>query len=379
MPDIFTKPGNIDYKRGRELSVFPLRDIVLPQEDENIDAISVYDDLATLVDRAKIVKDDLAKVAEAFSIPISESEAEVRAAHIQLGGDGISIKFQEYMNAIEEHQERRGDYINEGYTGLGAGDMSKIRKKRYDRAIKKSVNDGDSSIDGIFDKLSQYGSNAILLYLLGEQVSMYISPKTQQSVAGKYPPGTEVGSILAQIIQAIVVMKMLTGMTDDAISEYQNMDVFPDSIDFNSVMEQFKATSPPRSNAYSFYRAQMASSNHELILNYSTKYCTQNIGKGYESWLGYLTGRTTHEDALRSYHDGEPYRSGEQDLGAAHRDALMAKSKNGQAILDIVALGLGRSMDWGETCCLLRFLDMFTPNILRMMRAVVQMSVATLN
>ncbi len=378
MPDIFTKPGDIDWKRERELSVFPARQLALPPKEDVVDSTPIYQDLAALVDRSKVVRDDLAEVGEAFSIQIGEDDADVRAAHTQLGGDGISIKFQEYMDAIDEHQERRGDYLNEEFNGLSTGDMAKIKKKRYDRAVSKST-DEQSDISGIFDQLAKYGSNAVLLYLLGEQIAMHTSPKTQQAVAGKYPPGTETGAILGQIIQAMVMIKMLTGMTDDAIDEYQNMEIFPEGIDFDGIMERFKKAPAPSSSAFGFYRAQSASANHELLLNYSVGYCTQHIGQGFESWLGYLTARTTHEDALRSYHSGNAYRTGAQTLGVAHSEALTTKSKNGQAILDMVSLGLGRGMDWGETCCLLRFLDMFTPNILEIMRTVIQMSVAQLN
>jgi len=122
----------------------------------------------------------------------------------------------------------------------------------------------------------------------------------------------------------------------------------------------------------------MASQNHELLMNYSVGYCAKNVGDGYESWLGYLGARTTHEDALRSYYDGAEYRSGDLELGEAHSELLNNKTAGGQAMLDMVALGLGRKMDWGETCCLLRFLDMFTPNVLEIMRSIIQMSIANL-
>ena len=56
---------------------------------------------------------------------------------------------------------RRGDHLNQDFTGLGSGDMKRINVARSSR----HTNDGDDDSPAleIFDKLMEYGSNAVLL------------------------------------------------------------------------------------------------------------------------------------------------------------------------------------------------------------------------
>ena len=242
MTDLYNKPGDITYKKERTLSVFPQDELeVLAPEDEKVDPIPVYDGLKGLIDRAGEITDDLEKVCEAFSIPIAEDEAQVRAAHMQLGGDGVSIKFQEYKAAVDEHQEARGDYLNEGFDGLGTGDMAKVKQTRYNRSVKKRGSRGENSDEdiAIFDELSKYGAIAVLLYLLGEEVGVFTSTDLQAATAGKYPPGVEAGAIISMVIQGLLMIQSLTGMTEDAIDEYQNIgDALPKGIDIKDTFEQ---------------------------------------------------------------------------------------------------------------------------------------------
>jgi len=377
MTELYRKPDEIEYHKKREISVFPPEDIVITAPDDNVDLNTVYEDIKAVINKGEAIVDDLAKVGEAFSIPIEPDEAQVRAAHIQLGGDGRTIKFQEYAAAIQEHQARRGDYLNEDFNGLGSGDMARIRERRWER--HKSNNSEDKSL-GVFDQLAKYGAGAVLLYLLNEQIGMFHAIDHSGVTSVKMPMETEVSEVLLQILQGLIMSKLIQGMTDEAIESYQNMDgIFPEGVDVKVVYEQLKNADVPRSDAFRFYSAQMASPNHETILTYSVRYCTRHISEGYESWLGYLTAQSVHEESLRSYYNGVEYRSGELSMAKAHNEVLSNKVEASDSLLDMVGAGLGRKMDWGETCCLLRFVDIYPPDILGIMKSIIEMSLSSLN
>ena len=131
MKSLYSKPTDIDFKKDRKISVFTPEQVeIILDQDEEVDAAPVYKQLEEFIDRADEMLEDLKGVCEAFSIPIEEDESQVRAAHKQLGGDGISIKFQEYMEAIDELQAQRG-LPGQGRTGALRSFRQLVRRGPY--------------------------------------------------------------------------------------------------------------------------------------------------------------------------------------------------------------------------------------------------------
>ncbi len=363
---------DVEYTRTRDISVF-VPDEEAPEATTPVeDAQQIYAELDEVINRAKASIDSLVPVAEAYSIPINPDENEVRAAHLQTDGDGESIKFQEFAKALQVLSDAQADYLDPTLDGLGIGDSRKVDRKKLGRA--KNDLDPDKAWE---DDILDIGSQALILWALNGLSGMFHSTDHSTIVAGKLPPGTESGGIIQQIIMAMLMMKFVQGMSDNAISNYETMvNTEAGNMDFGPIFKEFteRAGTPPDSDAYRQFRASMYESNSMRLVNYSTNYISKHIGDGFESWWAYLVSRDLHEQGLRTHDAGDIYISGEQGMPPAHAGVVTQQTATSGAVLDAMGGTLGRTMGGPETCCFLRWLDLFKLDILVIMRQIIQMA-----
>jgi hypothetical protein len=180
----------------------------------------------------------------------------------------------------------------------------------------------------------------------------------------------------------MIMMKFVQGMQDDAIHAYQHM-ISTDTagVNFQSIFDRFleQGGTPPDSDAYRQFVASMYESNAMRLINYSVNYIARHIGDGFESWWAYLVGRDIHEQGLRAYTAGDVYRDGVQSMPRAHSDLVRLQAQNGSDALAGMNGMLSRTMSGEETCCLLRWLDIFDLDVLKIMRSIIHMALQILN
>lgn len=366
-----------DYQKERELTVFARPYIDAEEPPPSEPASDVYDQIAQVIDRAKAALDSLMPVAEAYSIPIPADENEVRAAHLQLGGDGESIKFQEFANALDALSNAQEDLLNPILNGLGIGDQRVIERNKTRRGAQALGQDSSW-----LDDLAGFGVQSLLLWALNGLIGLFHSVDHAGVTSAKTPQGTEVGALIAQILTALSLLKFVQGLSDEAIASYEGMlEAGNNNLDFGNLFREYvqDGGTPPDSEAYRRFAASMYESNSMRLANYSTGYIAAHVGEGFEAWWAYLVARETHEQGLRTYNAGEQYIDGSLDMPAQHKGLVNKQVNSSNSVLDNMETVLGTAMSGEESCCFLRWLDLFELDVLRVIRNIIQMAINLLS
>jgi len=365
----FDKP-DLAYKRDREIQVF-LRDenTLVPDEVPETDPIAEFDGIKELIERAGAIVEDLEKAGAAFGVPIEEDYNEVRASHQRLSGDGRFITFAEFRAAVDERSKGKADLFKSAPTGNPFVDSRRVDRARLKRHIAP-----DKVGDNLFAQLLSFGSQGFILWAINGLLGAWKAPDTAKAVAGKIPPATELPAIFQQIVSSMIMMRFVNGVSEAAAEAVVGADFVTAGIDIKRAVGEAYRAPPPDSKSYEVYRASLAKADHEIVLEHCLDYAAEHIGEGFEAWWAYLGAREIHEESLRDYENGAPYRAGEIKISDPVKETLQARVAGGHQTLDKIGGGLGRTLRPHETCCLLRSVATYDLDFLESLQAIIRLA-----
>ena len=369
-----------EIKRDRKISVFKSRDAKVEKAPTNNEVVAAFDDVADMTQMMSEALSSVEDHAEALVVPIEDDDNEVRAAHLRQGGDGRFITFAQFQAAINETKRSQTDYaFNSQLRGQTFGDHRKVEQNRMTRGLQKAATDSGRGTSVDLGQLGGFGLQGLLLLGLNDLIGLNHAQDHSAVTSGKYPPGTEMGGVISQIIRALIMMKFLHGMTEKSAREYAEVsELTIPGVDIGALVKESFAAPPPTSRSFELMRAGLSTSDHELIARHSSSYAAQHIGDGFETWYAYLTTREMHERGLRESVNATRYRNG--DFQGSHPRAMgLTKLANtGLGELAKIQRVLGKEMSSGDACCLTRFLLSIDMNFLEVARTIISMSIAVL-
>ena len=230
LPPFFTGP--IPFGRIRTLDIFKPPFVPERAKEVEINVNDLFVEVKSLAERAKGIKDKAAEAAAAFIIPIDDDENEVRAAHRRIfGGDGTAITFAQFRELADNRQDKWKEiWKYNDFKGYGNGDNRAIDRKKISSRLRRPA-DRDSIGD-----LSSFGSQPVIMWALNLLLGAQHASGHSAITSGKYPPGTETGGVLSQIIQSLIMMIYVQGLTNSALEAVTQLDTIEES-----VQESFKA------------------------------------------------------------------------------------------------------------------------------------------
>lgn len=367
----------------RVLSIFGPPVTRGPDELEtNKEMLAALDEVDAMAATAGEVLKKIEDYADGLVVPIGESDNEVRGAHLRQGGDGKYITFAQFRFYVDQMKKDRADYaFNTDLEGHGFGDNRKIEKSRITRALENYSGIGAGTDTSWYEQVSGLGLQALLLWGMNELLGLFHSRDHSEVTSGKLPSGTEAGGLITQIVRAIIMMKFIHGMTEEAVEEYTQLGDADLGVGFDigdAVKNAFNA-GPPESRSYELFRAGLASNDYSLL----TRHCAYWAGKhgvadGFETWFAYLSTREIHEKGLRESINGKLYRTGQLRGNSERASVLMKTANYGFSGIAEMQRILGGSMNPREACCFIRFVLAADIDFLQAIRTVIKMAIALL-
>jgi hypothetical protein len=281
----------------------------LPRQDEPVDigpdvAREVFNDYARIANKAKALADSVETEAQKYTIPVGEFATEVRAAITrkdQFTSDGSVITFDLFKDAISQMEKRRNlvslDSMAQNITGNALADS-----KYIDSQMMAADN---PDLDA--EKLAMLASNFMILYILNQMQGPWKAIDTQQMTAGKLPPSTEIGGLIAQTIIGIIMQLLVAGLQEAAIEGFLK----------RSGVEQLTGRDPKSFIAQAkgakldemqdLAQRKMGEGDYELILDYAKDFLAQTPLAGYESWVAYWEAREIRQTAMSTWRGAPQY------------------------------------------------------------------------
>jgi len=370
-------------RRNRRVSIFGPPLVRGPTELKvNKDMLGALDEIDTMV---KVAEQALAKIdgyADGLVVPIDDDDNEIRAAHLRQGGDGKNITFTQFKFYVDQMKKDRADYaFNTNLKGYGFGDQRKVERSRIQRGLEDYSGIGADADSSWYEEVAGFGLQALLLWGMNELVGMFHAQDHSTITSGKLPAGTETGGILSQIVRAMIMMKFLHGMTEEAVEEYTRLGDADLGVGFDikgAMKDAFNA-GPPESRSFQMMRAGLASNDYSIL----TKHCAQwagkeGVGNGFETWFAYLSTREIHEKGLREQINGKLYRTGQLSGNIDRANGLINMADKGLTGIAHMQKVLGRGINPREACCLIRFVLAVDIDFLNALRTIIQMAIALL-
>ena len=372
-----------EVRRDRQISVFRPSKSDTEESLTNSKVVAAFNDVA---DMTQMMGDALASIedhAETLVVPIEDDDNEVRAAHLRQGGDGKFITFAQFQNAINESKRSRTDYaFDPDLKGSTFANQRKVEQNRMVRGLQnfaKSASSDPTQIDIDLGDIGGFGLQGLLLLGLNKLIGLNHAMDHSAVTSGKYPPGAEVGGVIAQIIQALLMMKFLHGMTEESAAAYaQATDINIPGVDINTLVKESFAAPAPKGKSFDLMRAGLSTSDSELIAQHASNYASKHIGDGFETWYAYLTTREMHERGLRESVNAIPYQEGTFQGSEPRARGLTKLANAGLSELSRIQKVLGNEMTSAEACCLTRFLLAIDVSFLETARTIIEMSIAVL-
>lgn len=372
-----------DYKKDRILSIFTPK-VSGSKKDPEINTVVVeaFDEVVEVTDLLGQAIEQIEKHGEHLLVPIEDDDNEVRAAHLRQGGDGKFITFAQFKHAINVVKRSRADYAFNVDPRKNPGN---VRRKRERNQITRNLKDYADSGGGIpnFDfsamEMGGFGLQSLLMYGLNELLGSNHAQDHSNVVSGKYPPSTETGSVISQMIRGMIMSRMLHGMTEQAMLGYSKLDdVKIEGADIESIVKEAWSKGPPTSKSFQLMRAGLAGSDHEILAHHCSQYTATHIGDGFETWWAYMSTRELHERGLRESNNARLYREGFLTGSEGREKPLFALADAGISALSNIQQLLGRDLNPRDACCLTRFLSGIDIDFLESLRVIIESSKALL-
>jgi hypothetical protein len=290
--------GIQELERQRRITELPPSELNVPLPDPEQLASEVFRDFARIGNKAKVLAVAAGEHAKKLWIPVPEAAVTLRGAvkRKDQTSDGSRVSFDLFKDAIE-FMEKRREAINldmfENVTGSLIVDEEIITEQMA----------GVENPDLDPEELMMFVSPLILLFTLNHLLGPYKAQDSGQVAAGKLPPSTEVGPVIAQTVIGIVMQLLLYGISERAL---KNMLANSSNIqDVDMVIEQAKRQAPTRMQELA--ARKVGEGDYELILRHSMDYLARTVKPGYEMWVGYYEARRIRHEAVISWSSGPLY------------------------------------------------------------------------
>jgi hypothetical protein len=302
MPNPFYTGPFLPRRQRRVTELPPHEDRVTPPTDEAV-AQEVFDRLAKVANKAKVIYEASEKLAEKLWIPVSPAAERVRGAvkrKDQNTPDGSRITFDLFKDALETLERRRDAVKLQSFEDLTGNALAD------DQSIRLWMNTTD------YEDLNQ---EQALMMVSGLMVPMTLNfmlgpfkgTDTQQAVAGKIYPGTEVGPILAQTIIGIVYQLLVAGLEETLVEDFLHRSGAATALSTTipDIMQQARAREPDEMQMLA--ERSMGEGDYEMILEYAYDFLGRTQEEGYESWVAYGDARSIRQEAVTQWRSAPLY------------------------------------------------------------------------
>jgi len=312
--------GPARFERERRVTEVPRPGI--PTAIDVLSADEVFNDLAALANKARVLADASAEQAMKLSIPVHENSRQVRAAvrrKDQMVPDGSRITFDLFKDAIET-VERRREALNldalQDLTGTSLADHDQIR------STMSAVENDDVDPNLLPILLSEM----MVLFVLGQVIKPYTNQDIATATAAKLIPGTEEPSVIAQTIIGIIYQLLIMGIEEATVKLF--LERAAPGRDVDLLIDQAKSQNPTEMQDLAQRHAGQA--DYDLILQYCFEYIAGTSEPGYEMWSAYHEARRIRHSAMMAWRNGPRY---------SPRQALRAQGMVEREIPEITADG----------------------------------------
>lgn len=415
MADPFFRP-DLDPPKKRRITEGPPLVTARPEQEEPVDEVAeVFNDYGRVANKAKALAQQVAREARKFTIPVSEFATEVRAAvrrKDQFTSDGSLITFDLFRDALAVMEKRRNSVDLDQLTDLTGNVIADSKK------LEQMVSQADNpDLDG--ERLAMFASNLMVLYVLNQMLGPWKAVDTAQMTAPKQPPGTEVGSLVAQTIIGVVMQLLIAGLQEQAIEGFLKRTGVEQQTGIKPSQFIAQAKGRQLNELQDLAQRKMGESDYDLILDYVKDFITQTAEPGYELWSAYWEARHIRQVSMSTWrgapqysmlhamaryagwpdrraHQG-PYEEPidiESAVDVSLRNALEAsvvtvapehlctlrEQVNGfDRSLDMIGQVAAMRVTRDAVCCLVRYLGKIDPNTLRALRAALRVLLSIQN
>jgi len=295
--------GTPEFNKERRIVETPPRrsvDADFEAQSNLPNAEALFDSLARIGNKAKRLADATEKAAPPW-IDVPDQDSHVRRAVRRKDAtvqDGNRITFDLFKDTIE-HFERQKEAIKiEDFDDLTGNDVSD------DLRIKgKTSKSEHPDLDD--NQLGLYVSELMIIWTLHQLMGPWRAQSTSMAVSGKWPPATELGSVLSDTLIGLTMQLLIYGLEEKTLKSFLTQSGSYSSESIDTVIERAKAEVPTEMQKLA--ARKMGEGDYELILKYSLDFIGRTEKTGYEMWLGYYESRHIRSEAMMSWRAAPHY------------------------------------------------------------------------
>lgn len=296
--DIFFN-GNFEVRRQRVLDEIRRVQGVVEEGRENTENLQTTFNAANssyerASDKANILLTYSARVADKYTIPVPEASSEIRAAVMRQDREGSNngeyITFSLFQRCVEkiEKEAMKVNYaiINDRVTADPLANERNITA-----TLNTDTDDDDLSL------ILSLGSQFLVLYLIHAVTGMWRGSETvlgNPKFAGPNPvePGSAIAESIRQVAVGTATSFLITGINETLaflLADSGN-DTAIDraSIIQGGISQASQVDLPP---LVELAVKALSVNDHKIIVKHAVKYASSTQERGYEFWLAYITAR----------------------------------------------------------------------------------------
>ena len=372
--------GNLDgipefnYQRERKLNLPPTagEPTVAPVEPEVTAEMTqeLFRQLEGVIGKNNTLLAEIKRTTPT-RIPVHPSAATVRTALRILypGQSEDFISFDQYLESLDfVDKETNIDPIrlNSAMTGDGPVDSRLVSEAVLSQGTELST-----------EELLVMSGQIALLSIANKMMQTWQSSNTQQAVAGKMPPATEVASTATQLAVGIATI-LAQGIINKEDARSALKASFKDSVssaNIDSAVDDAAAQQPDP--VMEGYLKTKNAENYEYIREYTQSHVTNTDDPGYEGWIAAEEAHTTRGNLQSSSNQADKYltSAGAPIAMVPEMYKLIAcKTNSANSRTDKLAAILSSKYTKDLLCCFTRFVGAIPTDQLKLMEVVLKIA-----